>query len=109
MLVSSAKMEQQCPMGHFVRRSSKKVLFHLAGHTGLRCGEICALQVEDLKLNYGVIEVRRSVWNGIDGRTKTKAGRRVVYLDSETTEMLREYHGGRKTGRVFESRSAEHC
>jgi len=82
-----------------------KMLFHLAGHTGLRCGKICALRVEDLKLDYGVIEVRRSVWNGIEGRTKTRAGRRVVYLDSETTEMLREYLGGRKTGRVFESRS----
>ena len=55
-----------------------KVLFHLAGHTGMRCGELCALRVEDLKLKDGVIEVTRSVWNGIEGPTKTKAGRRVV-------------------------------
>src|SRR5262249_45615263 len=24
-----------------------RVLFHLAGHTGMRCGELCALRVED--------------------------------------------------------------
>ncbi len=82
-----------------------KVLFHLAGHTGMRCGELCALRVEDLKLEHGVIEVTRSVWNGIEGPTKTKAGRRVVYLDSVTVKMLREHLGGRKAGRVFESRS----
>ena len=82
-----------------------RVLFHLAGHTGMRCGELCGLRVEDLKLENGVIEVTRSVWNGIEGPTKTKAGRRVVYLDSVTVKMLREYLDGRKTGRVFESRS----
>jgi len=82
-----------------------KVLFHLAGNTGMRCGELCALRVEDLKLELGVIEVTRSVWNGIEGPTKTKAGRRVVYLDSVTIKMLREHLNGRKTGRVFESRS----
>jgi integrase len=82
-----------------------KVLFCLAGHTGMRCGELCALRVEDLKLDHGVIEVTRSVWNGIDGRTKTKAGKRVVYLDSETLKMLRDHIGDRKAGRVFESRT----
>ncbi len=82
-----------------------KVLFQLAGHTGMRCGELCALLVEDVKLERGVIEVTRTVWNGIDGPTKTKAGKRVIYLDSESLEMLRAYIGERKTGRVFESRS----
>lgn len=82
-----------------------KMLFHLAGYTGMRCGELCALRVEDVKLEHGVIEVTRSVWHGIEGPTKTKAGRRVVYLDSVTVQMLLEYLGGRKTGRVFESRS----
>jgi integrase len=81
-----------------------KVLFHLAGHTGMRCGELCALRVEDLKLDYGVIEVKRSVWNGIEGPTKTRAGKRVVYLDSVTIQMLREHLGARRAGRVFQSR-----
>ena len=50
-----------------------KVLFHLAGYTGLRSGELVGLRVEDLKLEHGVIEVHRAVWNGIEGDTKTKA------------------------------------
>jgi integrase len=70
----------------------------------MRCGELCALRVEDLKLEHGVVEVTRSVWNGIEGPTKTKAGRRIVYLDSVTVKMLREHLDGRKTGRLFESR-----
>jgi CRP-like cAMP-binding protein len=56
-----------------------KVLFHLAGFTGLRSGELCGLHVEDLKLEHGVIEVRRAVWNGIEGETKTKSGKRNVF------------------------------
>jgi len=71
----------------------------------MRCGELCALRVEDLKLEHGVIIVTRSVWHGIEGPTKTKAGKRVVYLDSVTVKMLREYLRDRKTGRIFESRS----
>ncbi len=59
-----------------------KMLFQMAGYTGMRVGELCALRVEDLKLNDGVVEVSRTVWNGIEGPTKTKAGKRVVYLDS---------------------------
>jgi integrase len=82
-----------------------KVLFHLAGHTGMRCGELCALRVEDLKLDQGVVEVTRSVWNGLDGKTKTRAGKRVVYLDSVTVQILRDFLAGRQTGRVFQSRS----
>jgi integrase len=39
-----------------------KMLFRLAGFTGLRCGELCG--VEDVKLDDGVVEVHRSVWNG---------------------------------------------
>jgi integrase len=82
-----------------------KVLFHLAGFTGLRSGELCGLHVEDLKLDDGVIEVRRSVWNGIEGKTKTKSGKRNVFLDSATIRMLRDYLAGRQTGRVFQSRA----
>jgi len=80
-----------------------KMLFRLAGFSGLRCGELCGLRVEDVKLNDGVVEVHRSVWNGVEGRTKTKAGRRTVFLDSVTLEMLRGYIGTRTTGRLFQS------
>jgi integrase len=81
-----------------------KVLFHLAGYTGLRSGELVGLRVEDLKLDHGVIEVRRAVWNGIEGETKTKRGRRNVFIDSATIRLLRDFLGGRQCGRLFQSR-----
>ncbi len=81
-----------------------KVLFHLAGFTGLRSGELVGLRVEDLKLEDGVIEVRRAVWNGIEGDTKTKSGKRNVFIDSATIQMLRDFLAGRQTGRLFQSR-----
>jgi integrase len=80
------------------------VLFHLAGFTGLRSGELCGLHVEDLKLDHGVIEVRRSVWNGMEGETKTRSGKRNVFIDSVTVQLLRSFLAGRQTGRVFQSR-----
>jgi integrase len=81
-----------------------KVLFHLAGYTGLRSGELVGLRVEDLKLEDGVIEVRRAVWNGIEGDTKTKSGKRNVFIDSATIQLLRTFLAGRQTGRLFQSR-----
>jgi integrase len=79
------------------------MLFRLAGFTGLRCDELCGLRVEDVKLGDGVVEVHRSVWEGVEGRTKTRAGRRTVFLDSVTLEMLRAYVGARTTGRLLQS------
>jgi integrase len=82
-----------------------KVLFHLAGFTGLRSGELVGLRVEDLKLEHGVIEVRRAVWNGIEGNTKTKSGKRNVFIDSATIQLLHDFLDGRQTGRLFQSRA----
>ncbi len=82
-----------------------KLLFHLAGFTGLRSGELVGLRVGDLKLEHGVIEVRRAVWNGIEGDTKTKSGRRNVFIDSATIQMLRDFLAGRQSGRLFQSRA----
>jgi integrase len=81
-----------------------KALFHLAGFTGLRSGELVGLRVEDLKLEHGIIEVRRAVWNGIEGDTKTKSGKRNVFIDSATIQLLRDFLAGRQTGRLFQSR-----
>lgn len=81
-----------------------KVLFHLAGYTGLRSGELVGLRIEDLKLDHGVIEVRRAVWNGIEGETKTKSGKRNVFIDSVTIRLLRDFLGGRQSGWLFQSR-----
>jgi integrase len=81
-----------------------KPLFHLTAFSGLRSGEISGLHVEDLDLVRGVVHVRRSVWQGIEVVTKGKK-RRDVFIDSNTTGMLKEYLGGRTTGRVFQTRN----
>jgi len=67
----------------------------------MRIGEICALRVQDLRLEHGTVEVCRSVWEGKEGPTKNHK-RRVVYLDSVTVEMLRQ---NRRSGLVFPSRA----
>jgi len=83
-----------------------RVLFHLAGFSGLRAGELFGLHVEDLELNRGTIRVRRSVWRGIEVSTKSKKGYRNVLIDSGTVQILRQHLGSRTSGRVFQSRSA---
>ena len=71
-----------------------KVMFHPAEFAGLRSGELVGLRVEDLKLQDGVIEVRRAVWNGIEGDTKTKNGRRNVFIDSVTVQTICDFLAG---------------
>jgi integrase len=82
-----------------------KLLFHLAGSTGLRAGELFGLHVQDLDLKRGVVRVRRSVWRGREVSTKTKKGYRDVWIDSATSNMLAQHLGTRTSGRIFESRN----
>lgn len=86
-------------------KGSYKVLFHLAGFSGLRSGELAGLHVEDIDFVRGVVRVRRSVWRGIEVSTKTKKGYRDVFIDLTTAQMLREYLGDRRTGRVFQTKN----
>jgi integrase len=82
-----------------------KVLFHLAGFSGLRSGELSGLHVEDIDFVRGVVRVRRSVWRGLEVSTKTKRGYRDVFVDSGTLQMLKQYLGGRTSGRVFQTKN----
>jgi len=82
-----------------------RVLFHLAGFSGLRSGELSGLHYGDIDFVRGVIRVRRSVWKGMEVSTKTKKGYRDVFVDSGTIHMLKEHLGGRTSGRIFETRT----
>lgn len=82
-----------------------RVLFHLAGFSGLRFGELAGVHVDDLDLDRGVIHVRRSVWRGQEITTKTRRGCRSVWIDSITIAMLREHLGTRRSGRLFETKN----
>ena len=82
-----------------------RVLFHLAGASALRAGELFGLHIQDLDVNRGVIHVRRSVWRGQEVSPKTQKGYREVWIDSATVRMLQTYLGNRTTGRVFQTRN----
>jgi integrase len=88
-------------------RGQYRMLFHLAGFSGLRFGELCGLHVGDVNFARGVLHVRRSVWRGTEVSTKTKRGYRDVWIDSTTVEMLRRHLGSRTAGRSFR-RGMEH-
>jgi integrase len=51
-----------------------KVLFATMACTGMRCGEVFGLHVEDLNLSFGQIKVQCSVWQGREVTVKTKHG-----------------------------------
>ena len=63
--------------------------------TGLRRGEICALQLNDLNLKTGALQVERQV-HRVQGELvvsppKTKAGRRTVLLPAPVLHVMKEY------------------
>lgn len=64
--------------------------------TGLRWGEITALQVRDLDLDDAQLSVRRAWKRGnVLGPPKTRKSRRTIALAPETVEVLREQVGER--------------
>jgi integrase len=78
-------------------------LFATMAGTGLRCGEVFGLHVEDLELSSNRIFVRRSVWRGQEVTVKTKSGNRTVNIEPALADILREHLNGRATGRVFQT------
>lgn len=82
-----------------------RVLFATLASTGLRAGEAFGLHVDDLDLTVGKVYVRRSVWNGQEVTVKTKRGYRAVNIEPALVEMLKQHLGGRKSGRVFQTRT----
>lgn len=103
--------EQRCFTEDEMRRIINSVegqwrtLFATMAGTGLRCGEVFGLHVEDLDLRSCRIHVRRSVWRGQEVTVKTKSGNRTVDIEPALAEMLREHLNGRSSGRVFQTRN----
>lgn len=84
-----------------------RVLFALLAETGVRIGEAAGLHVEDIDLSACKVIVRRSVYRGVEGNTKTPRSMRAIYISPEVANMLKEHLAGRTTGRVFESRTGK--
>ncbi|WP_433419720.1 tyrosine-type recombinase/integrase [Microtetraspora malaysiensis] len=77
--------------------------FHLAAYTGARRGELCNLRWADVDLDTPQIRVTGSsaVVEGERIEGTTKGGRsRVVSLDAETVEVLREHRRRQRADRL---------
>jgi len=90
------------------RRPIYRTLFALLAGSGLRIGEILALEIgKHVSADCSVICIRqqRNRWGGIQLTPKTEAGLRDVDLDPRLADALRSYIGDRKNGFLFESSS----
>ena len=78
--------------------------------TGMRMGEINALDVSDIDFSNRVINVFKTVSRGTYGQavinrgTKTQAGMRKLPMSDEVTEFLKHYIGKRKEGLLFSNK-----
>ena len=78
-----------------------KVLFPLAYASGMRPGELFGLHVSDFDFSKGTVKVQRGTFRNFEDTPKTQRGRRTIYLDRRTLEMIRELLAGRQSGRAF--------
>ncbi len=72
------------------------LLFRIAVLRGARRGELAGLRWADVDLDAGVLTVVSTVLQlggklVIGGKPKTKAGERLIFLDAETAELLRQW------------------
>lgn len=70
----------------------ERALLSLLAHTGMRIGELLKVQLADVNLKTGTIEIVRK------GRRER---REIVPLFASTVRVLKEYIGDRKDGRLF--------
>lgn len=79
----------------------------LSMFTGMRMGEINALEVRDIDLKKGIITVRKTISRGnygqtvINNRTKTQAGMRKLKINKDIVGFLKDCIGDKKSGLLF--------
>lgn len=70
-------------------------MFRIAVLRGCRRGELCGLRWAAADMEAGVLVIDRTLLeldgHLVEGKPKTKAGERRVYLDAATAELLREH------------------
>ena len=89
------------------KRLVYQVLFALLAGSGLRIGELLALEIgKHLSTDCSVLYIRqqRNRWGQIQPTAKTEAGFREVDLHRALASMLRSHIGQRESGFLFESR-----
>lgn len=81
--------------------------------TGMRCGEVCALCVEDIDLENKTISVNKTVARGKNGTpvihaTKTAAGNRTLCINNDIAAFLRNCIGDKENGFLFLSSNGKY-
>ncbi|UKJ74482.1 tyrosine-type recombinase/integrase [Azospirillum brasilense] len=89
-----------------------RAAFYLAVLGGMRRGEVCALQWENVDWQRGVITVRHNLAR-LDGlkEPKTRAGNRVIPMSPplrKALEELRDLKGGKPVGHVLTTKTGHH-
>lgn len=80
-----------------------KLLFAIAAETGMRAGELYALEITDVDFIRNQIHVRRSVYDGIVQSPKTENSYRVIDVQPWLIELIKEHIGDRKQGLLMEN------
>lgn len=81
----------------------------LSMFTGMRMGEINALEVKDIDFKNLTINICKTISRGLYGKTaiskstKTKAGMRVLPISQEVADFLKQVIGNKKDGLIFAS------
>jgi integrase len=78
-----------------------RVMFAIAAMTGLRAGEILALQKSDFDLERNLLTVRRSVWRGKLQTPKTSNSQAVLPVPVALARIVREYIASLKSDWLF--------
>ena len=78
-----------------------RVMFAIAAMTGLRAGEILALQTGDFDLEQNLLTVRRSVWRGKVQTPKTINSLAVLPVPDALAVIVREYVSTLKSEWLF--------
>lgn len=81
-----------------------RTMFAIAAMTGLRAGEILALQVSDFDLEGNLLTVRRSVWRKHISTPKTTSSQAVLPVPEALARIVREHIATLKSEWLFLNR-----
>lgn len=84
-------------------RPAHRTLYALLSETGLRIGEALGLQVRDVDIAAGTLEIKRSVYNGKVQAPKTESAYRVLTLSTPLIGMLKDALAENSEDFVFKS------
>ena len=109
--VRALTIEEQSKLLEILKKGTVRYydIMLISMFTGMRGGEICALNVEDINFKRKTINVSKTVSRTktktvvIRDNTKTEAGTRVLHINDEMAVFLKKLIGEKKSGRIFSS------